>query len=107
MRRVFVEDQRRDGKFLRVTWHGDRRTFVVSTWDGSVCVGATRVPVEQASALIEVFARGLAEAASQAPVRPRRLTLWQHLHAWWADRRRRFTADVVGLPAASRRRRAG
>ena len=46
-RRVFVEDERRNGSFLRMTWHPERRAFVVSNWDGSVCVGATRVPVEE------------------------------------------------------------
>jgi hypothetical protein len=88
VRRVFVEDERRDGRFLRMTWHAERRTFVVSTWEGSVCVGATRVPVQQAPALIEVLAGGLADAASPPRADPARpLTLRQHLQAWWRDRR--------------------
>jgi hypothetical protein len=89
VRRVFVEDERRDGRFLRMTWHAERRTFVVSTWEGSVCVGATRVPVQDAPALIEVLAGGLADAAA-APPHPApagRRTLRQHLQAWWHDRR--------------------
>jgi hypothetical protein len=97
VRRVFVEDQRRDGKFLRMTWHPDRRTFVVSTWDGTVCVGATRVPVEQAPAMIEVLARGLADAATPAE-RPMRLSLREHLRAWWRDRT--ASAAIVELRQA-------
>lgn len=98
VRRVFVEDERRDGKFLRMTWHPDRRTFVVSTWDGSVCVGATRVPVADAPALIEVLAHGLADAAT--PSEPRgRLSLRQHLRVWW--RERTAAAAVVELRHAA------
>jgi hypothetical protein len=87
VRRVFVEDARGDGKFLRMTWHPDRRTFVVSTWDGTVCVGATRVPVEQAPALIDVLVRVLADAAApETAGAPARLSLRQHLRIWWRDR---------------------
>lgn len=97
MRRVFVEDQRGDGKFLRITWHPDRRTFVVSTWDGSVCVGATRVAVEAAPELIEVLARGLADAVTPA-ARPAPRTLREHLRAWWRDRT--SSSEVLPLEAA-------
>ena len=89
-RRAFVEDARRNGQFLRITWHRDRQQFVVSNWDGTVCVGATRVRVEDAPAVIDVVARGLADAAvdGQAPVgpAPTRLTLVEHLRAWWRER---------------------
>lgn len=95
MRRVFVEDARRDGRFLRVTWHPDRRTFVVSTWDGAVCVGATRVAVDDAPALIGVLAGGLADAATPGPAPDRRLPLREHLRAWW--RQRAASAAVVEL----------
>src|SRR5438034_8540495 len=42
-RRVFIEDLCRDGMFLRVTWHCEHSAFVVSHWQGEVCVAATRV----------------------------------------------------------------
>ena len=41
-RRVLIEDARRDGHHLRVTWHPGNRQFVVSTWHDDVCTGATR-----------------------------------------------------------------
>lgn len=66
-RRVFVEDTRRDGSFLRVTWHADSQQFVVSHWDGDLCVAATRVPVDAAPDLIALLTRGLAEVAGQSP----------------------------------------
>jgi hypothetical protein len=103
VRRVFVEDERRDGKFLRVTWHPDRRTFVVSTWDGSVCVGATRVAVEAAPELIDVFARGLTDAASPV-ARPTPRTLREHLRAWWRERSSSGEAlPIEAAPSAHQR----
>jgi hypothetical protein len=95
VRRVFVEDERRDGKFLRMTWHPDRRTFVVSTWEGAVCVGAARIRVEQAPPLIEVLAWGLADAAAGPIEPPQRLTLREHLRTWW--RQRTATAPIMEL----------
>jgi hypothetical protein len=62
-RRVFVEDARANGLFLRTTWHPEGRQFVVSTWNGEVCTGAVRVPVEGAAELISLLADGLADAA--------------------------------------------
>jgi hypothetical protein len=100
-RRVFVEDARRNGQFLRVTWHGDRQQFVVSNWEDTVCVGATRVPVAQAPELVGLLVEGLADAASQPrPVAAVPRTLVEHLTAWWQERSHR--APVVPL----RRRRA-
>lgn len=68
-RRVLIEDARRDGTYLRTTWHGDRQTFVVSTWRDEVCTGAVRVPVAAAGTLARVLIDGLADAAT-APAPP-------------------------------------
>ena len=106
-RRVFVEDARRNGQFLRVTWHGDKQQFVVSNWDDTVCVGATRVPVADAADLVGVLVEGIADAAvDRSTVTPEPRSLVEHLRAWWRDRGRR--APVVALPPriAARRRRS-
>jgi hypothetical protein len=66
-RRVFVEDARRNGQYLRVTWHADQQQFVVSNWEGNLCVGATRVPVEDVPELVGLLVDGLAAAAAPAP----------------------------------------
>jgi hypothetical protein len=87
--RVFVEDSRRHGGFARITWHAEARQFVLSNWEGNVCVGATRVRVEDVPIVIRVLADGLAEAATAATATaspPPPTTLRQHLRAWWRDR---------------------
>jgi hypothetical protein len=105
-RRVFVEDARRNGQFLRVTWHGDRQQFVVSNWEDTVCVGATRVPVAQAAELVGVLVEGLAEAASQPrPVVHQPRTLGEHLTAWWRDRSHRAPVVLLRRRRAERHRR--
>lgn len=95
--RVLVDDTRRNGAFLRITWHADGRQFVVSNWDGQVCVGATRVGVEDAARIMGLLADGLADAASrreeQPPSAPR--SLRQHLADWW--RGRGHTAAITEL----------
>ncbi|MFT7598554.1 MAG: hypothetical protein ACI8TP_001477 [Acidimicrobiales bacterium] len=61
-RRVFVEDIRRNGKFLRCSWHRDDHAFVLSTWDRDVCVSSARLGPDDASQLISGMAAGLADA---------------------------------------------
>jgi hypothetical protein len=63
--RVFVEDSRNDGTYLRATWHAEGRQFVVSTWRDDVCTGAVRVPASSAPELITLLADGLADAATR------------------------------------------
>ena len=60
--RVFVEDLRHDGKFLRATWHPDSGAFVISHWQGDVCVAATRVRAEDAARLVGLLTNGMADA---------------------------------------------
>jgi hypothetical protein len=71
--RVFVEDARRNGSYLRATWHPERRVFTISTWTGEVCTGAVRVPASQAPELVGLVVDGLAELAipQDAPVAAR------------------------------------
>ena len=64
-RRVVVEDVRRNDTYMRVTWHDEAKVFVVSHWDGDVCVAATRIPADAAPDLVNLLVRGL--AASSAP----------------------------------------
>jgi hypothetical protein len=69
--RVFVEDSRRNGSYLRATWHPERRVFVLSTWDGDVCTGAVRVPAAEAADLVGLLVDGLGDMA-KSPPRPER-----------------------------------
>lgn len=60
--RVLIEDLRHDGKFLRATWHPESGAFVISHWQGDVCVAATRVRAEDAARLVGLLTNVLAEA---------------------------------------------
>ena len=62
--RVVIEDLRDNGTYLRVTWHPDGRTFVVSHWRDDVCLAATRVDPSAAPDLIALLARGLGDVAA-------------------------------------------
>ena len=101
--RVLIEDARSHGGFLRVTWHPEVRQFVVSNWEGAVCVGATRVPLESAAELISLLADGMAEVlANERPrTTPAPETLGEHLQGWW--RGRRHKAAVLPLRRADAR----
>lgn len=68
--RVFVEDARRNGSYLRATWHPERRLFTISTWTGEVCTGAVRLPAAQATEIVGLMVDGLAELATPMDARP-------------------------------------
>jgi hypothetical protein len=104
---VLVADARNDGSYLRTTWHADRRTFVVSTWNDEVCTAAVRVPVEEAAALVGLLVDGLAEAATtpltdDSALEQRRsrhrgvLTLRRDVQAWVRHTRRVLGALISG-----------
>lgn len=105
-RRVFIEDARRNGLYLRTTWHPEAGQFVISTWNDEVCTGAVRVPAAEAAELIALFADGLADAAttrtSPAPLAPSiRPGLAERVRGWLRRVRRGevpAAAEVVELP---------
>jgi hypothetical protein len=63
--RTYIADARGDGRYLRCSWHGERRAFVLSTWEGSSCTGAIQLGVAEAAALAEALLRGIAAAAAE------------------------------------------
>lgn len=104
-RRVFIEDLRRDGMFLRVTWHSEHSAFVVSHWNRDVCVAATRVAAKDVAGVVALLTNGLADAlisAEAAPPAPSsrheasRWTLWRRILGRLA--RDRSRADVIVFP---------
>jgi hypothetical protein len=64
---VFIADARRNGSYLRTTWHADGRMFVVSIWNEEVCLGAVRVPVEDAAEIVSLLMDGLIEVVASGP----------------------------------------
>ena len=108
-RRVFIEDVRRDGMFLRVTWHAEHAAFVVSHWDRDVCVAATRVAARDVPDLVSLLANGLADglvAAATEPVVPTappqgpRWRRWPRMLS--AMLRRRAGAEIISFPERDR-----
>jgi hypothetical protein len=66
-RRVLIADARRNGSYLRTTWHAESGMFVVSTWNGEVCLGAIRVPAADAAELMSLLMDGLVDMIGTTP----------------------------------------
>ena len=101
--RVLIADVRDDGTYIRVTWHSERATFVLSHWDNDRCIAATRVSVDDVPQLIRLLTDGLANALANERAEPPAarsvpLSSWATLTRWFTRlRRRRPVADVVPL----------
>ncbi|MEP6658470.1 MAG: hypothetical protein ABJD24_00980 [Acidimicrobiales bacterium] len=101
--RVLIADVRDNGTYIRVTWHADRSTFVLSHWDNNGCIAATRVSVDDVPQLIGLLTNGLADAlASERAVPPpaqgvRRLAWAALMRSFRRRRRHQPVADVVPL----------
>ena len=57
-----------DNRFLRVTWHPEGAQFVISHWQGDVCLAATRV-ADDTPELLAFLANGLASSNTPDPAR--------------------------------------
>jgi len=55
-------DPRDDGRALRVSWHPEQRTVVLSLWRGDRCVGTHRVEGAEIGRLVHALVDGLADA---------------------------------------------
>ena len=108
-RRLFVEDARGNGLYLRTTWHPEAGQFVISTWDDEVCTGAVRVPAATAAPLIGLLADGLADAtAAQPRAEPpsRRGGALDRLRTWFRRRGRVAARPAPALRAMESRKSA-
>jgi hypothetical protein len=104
-RRVLIEDARSDGRFLRATWHADRRQFVLSTWSDELCTGAVRLAADEVPALVTLLVDGLADAAGPRGSEPARRAparsaadLRTRVRSWLRGRRDQV-ATVLGSRA--------
>jgi hypothetical protein len=110
-RRMFIEDARRNGVYLRTTWHEEAGQFVISTWNDDVCTGAVRVPAAEAPALIGMLADGLADAMAAAPEasaegRAPRPRLLDRIRAWIRGRTKADEPVPVPGPIGLRSRKS-
>ena len=53
-RRLFIPDRRGSGRYLRVTWHRDSATIVLSHWQDDVCLASTPVSLDDAAGLVRL-----------------------------------------------------
>ncbi|QGG94953.1 hypothetical protein [Actinomarinicola tropica] len=95
--RVFVEDARGGDAYLRATWHPEGRQFVISHWQGNVCLAATRVPVEAAPQLIGLLAGALGDVVSPTVAEPTAAPTDRGvLQRWWERSRSWLLSRAAG-----------
>jgi hypothetical protein len=63
-RRLFIPDVRGSHRYLRVTWHKETSTIVLSHWQDEVCLASTPVSLQDATQLIGLIVGALKEAAA-------------------------------------------
>jgi hypothetical protein len=68
--RLFLPDLRGSHRYLRVTWHKETSTIVVSHWRDDVCIASTPVLLEDATKLIGLIVAALKESATSPTAVP-------------------------------------
>jgi hypothetical protein len=96
---------------MRTSWHPHEGVVVLSLWQGPVCTGSFRLPVQDAPRLIEELVEALGSAvkggsttaapAGAEPAGVGRSTLAD----WWRRWRRFFGSEVAEIINLSERRR--
>jgi hypothetical protein len=65
-RATWFADDRGIERRLKVSWHPERKLFVLSVWDRDTCTATFRLPVGEAPRLISALAHALGQAATSA-----------------------------------------
>jgi hypothetical protein len=65
VRRLFPADRRGGDRYLRVTWHRDTSTLVLSHWDSDICLASTPISLADGSRLIGLVVGALREVATE------------------------------------------
>ena len=66
-RRLYFPDVRGGGRYLRVTWHSDTSTIVLSHWRDDVSAASTPISLPDATRLIGLIVGALQESADLRP----------------------------------------
>jgi hypothetical protein len=69
-RSLHLPDVRGGDRYLRVTWHADTSTLVLSHWRDAICVASTPVTLEDATRLVGLVVGALKEKAILAAGAP-------------------------------------
>jgi hypothetical protein len=67
---AWFADDRGVERRLKVTWHPQRRMFVLSVWHRDTCTATFRLPLGEALRLVSTLVEGLGRAAA-SPYAPR------------------------------------
>ena len=106
MRRLFLADKRGGDRYLRVTWHRDTSTLVLSHWDRDICLASTPISLADGSRLIGLVVGALREVASEhertGADDPPGASAVIRLPGWIKRTLRPRLADVVELAQRSR-----
>lgn len=62
--RLILADLRGGGRYLRVSWHAETATLVVSHWVGDVCVASTPLGLTEAARMIGLLVGALQDTAA-------------------------------------------
>jgi 2,4-dienoyl-CoA reductase-like NADH-dependent reductase (Old Yellow Enzyme family) len=98
-----LSDQRGAGRYLRVSWHPDTATVVLSHWVGAVCVASTPLHLAEAARMVGLIVGALQDTAAAAtepkpePVRVSRVAALADLVERVRDRFRPRMAQIVEL----------
>ena len=97
-----IGDPRGDGRFLRLSWHQNRRVIVVSQWREGVCISSTPVGIEHLAKLVGFLVGALQEAVSLpvVPAATRPPSRLAQLRALLGPRPRGKAAESPDLTAA-------
>ncbi|MFP5316760.1 MAG: hypothetical protein ACLGI2_00510 [Acidimicrobiia bacterium] len=63
---AWFADERGVERRLKVTWHPERRMFVLSVWHRDTCTATFRLPLGEVPRLVRALVEGLGGAASTA-----------------------------------------
>jgi hypothetical protein len=96
-RRLFLPDVRSPHRYLRVTWHKETSTVVLSHWQGEVCVASTPVTLDDATRLIGLIVGALKDDAVKPAETPAPPSLPRGLINRLRERIRPQLAEVVRI----------
>jgi len=63
---LVLADQRGPGRYLRLSWHDETRSIVISHWSGDVCTASSRLSLRDATRLVGFVVELLHHAATAA-----------------------------------------
>jgi hypothetical protein len=111
VRRACFDDGRDAGRTMRTSWHLHEGVVVLSLWQGLVCTGSFRLPIEDAPRLIAELVEALGSAVkgdstASSPAEAESAGFGRSTLAdWWRRWRHRLGSEMAEIINLSDRRR--